>query len=155
MTPRDPFWMVVKPPVVMLLCLALGWLGHRLLPGDTLLAGPLRWLGLLPVLAGIALFRASAAAFDRAGTTIYPHGKPSALVVRGPFRWTRNPIYIGMVLIQIGAAIGLSSAVALAAPVLYVVIVQSVFIRFEETVLEKTFGKSYRDYCKRVPRWGF
>jgi protein-S-isoprenylcysteine O-methyltransferase Ste14 len=70
---------------------------------------PWRWLGLLLILGGVALAVASERAFQRAGTAVLPFTEPSALVTTGPFVFTRNPMYLGLVLCLLGWAVLLGS----------------------------------------------
>ena len=71
---------------------------------------PWRWLGLLPIIAGVALAIAGERAFKRAGTAVLPFSEPS-VVITGPFAFTRNPIYLGLVLCLLGWAVLLGSFV--------------------------------------------
>ena len=89
----------------------------------------------------------------RAGTNPDPHRAATALVEGGPFRFTRNPIYLGMVLFHAGAACLLQSGMALATlPGLAAVLHYGVILR-EEGYLERKFGEGYRRYRTRVRRW--
>ncbi|MFX1254222.1 MAG: methyltransferase family protein [Promethearchaeota archaeon] len=83
-----------------------------------------------------------------------PFRTPSKLVVEGPFRFSRNPIYLSVLTISSGFAILLGSFTAfLAAPIALFIIFQIWFIRWEEKKLEEKFGKDYLEYKKRVRRW--
>ena len=83
-------------PVYFLASALLMLLLHLGLPGPQLVHGPWRWLGLLPVVAGIALAVAGERAFKRAGTAVLSFSEPSAVVTGGPFAFTRNPMYLGL-----------------------------------------------------------
>ena len=142
------------PPVYFLLALAGTFLLSWLLPVLQLWPGPARWLGVLPVTAGIALAFRSARAFVRAGTTLRPGGGDStALVEAGPFRYSRNPMYLGLALILLGVALMLGSLTPLLVVPVFMYLIQRSFIRPEEAVLEQTFGDDFRAYCRRVRRW--
>ena len=87
------------------------------------------------------------------GTAIHPLARSSFLVRSGPFRFSRNPIYLGMVLILTGAALALGSATPwLIIPVFIWVIARQV-IAGEERKLTAEFGAEYLEYCTRVRRW--
>ena len=87
------------------------------------------------------------------GTAIHPLARSSFLVRSGPFRFSRNPIYLGMVLILSGAALALGSATPwLIIPVFIGVLAQQV-IAGEERKLTAEFGAEYLEYCTRVRRW--
>jgi protein-S-isoprenylcysteine O-methyltransferase Ste14 len=93
--------------------------------------------------------------FRRARTTVNPMtpGAASALVVRGVFRISRNPMYLGFSVILLGWAVFLQSASALVVLVAFIVYIDRFQIQPEEHALEKTFGVTFRDYARRVRRW--
>ena len=86
-------------------------------------------------------------------TTVIPHGTPSALVIRGPYRFTRNPMYLGLALFLCGSGLWFGSVAPLVVPVLFGMLITRLFIRMEEQVLQTQFGAAYTDYKKRVGRW--
>lgn len=102
---------------------------------------------------GAALAALSVRRFAAAGTP-FRIGEPSeALVTGGIYRWTRNPIYIGLITLYFGLSVALASLWGLILlPGLVAVLHQGVVLR-EEVYLEGKFGKPYRDYVARVPRW--
>ena len=91
--------------------------------------------------------------FPRAGTSVVPAEPATALVVTGPYRFTRNPIYIGFVLAYFGFAIVLTSMWVLLLLIPVLVILQRGVVAREEEYLERQFGEAYRKYKARVPRW--
>ena len=112
---------------------------------------PWSFLGLVPLGLGLAL--AAERQFVRAGTPVRPFTEPVALVSDGMFRLSRNPMYLGLILVLTGAALLLSSPLALLAAPAYGWWVQRRFIAREERLLEERFGDAYRAYCLRVRRW--
>jgi len=78
---------------------------------------------------------------------------PNKLVTSGPFRFSRNPNYLGMALLLFGIAILLGNLSAFISPMLFVVLIDIFVIPVEEKNLEKKFGKKYLDYKNRVRRW--
>jgi protein-S-isoprenylcysteine O-methyltransferase Ste14 len=86
-------------------------------------------------------------------TTFEPGENPSSLVVECPYSYSRNPIYLGLLLVIAGVAITLSSLTALVAPLIFYLVVNSIVILFEEKKLLKNFGPSYESYRKSVRRW--
>jgi protein-S-isoprenylcysteine O-methyltransferase Ste14 len=116
-------------------------------------AGP---LALALMIAGAALMIACVFEFAWSGRgTPAPFDPPRRLVVRGPYRWVRNPMYVGMGTFLVGEALALP---AIRGPMLIVVVAAfvlvSLFIRFyEEPTLRRTFGADYVDYCRHVRRW--
>lgn len=82
-----------------------------------------------------------------------PIQRPSNLVLVGPYRFTRNPIYLGCLLMLLGLVIVWSSVVTAFLLILVYIVFRYVFIKREETILEEEFGDEYRDFKKRVRRW--
>jgi protein-S-isoprenylcysteine O-methyltransferase Ste14 len=145
----------IFPPGVYLGGLVVGYLLQWLwpvpiLPGAASIA---RILGAILALAGIALVLVAVAAFRRAGTSPNPTAATSALTFDGPYRFTRNPMYLGLALLLAGLA-GLGNALwPLIAVIPVVAIIQTQVIAREERYLEAKFGEAYRDYRSRVRRW--
>ncbi|MBI4305898.1 MAG: isoprenylcysteine carboxylmethyltransferase family protein [Chloroflexi bacterium] len=140
--------MVGGSVVVLLIESALDW-------GWTDLGlGPCRWTGLVSLVAGIALDAWCAREFAKAGGTFNFLNPPRSLVVNGPYRYSRNPIYVGGVLILAGLVVVFSSAFLLIYLGLYVLFLDRILIPLiEEPGLERRFGEEYRRYRARVPRW--
>jgi protein-S-isoprenylcysteine O-methyltransferase Ste14 len=86
-------------------------------------------------------------------TTYHPHKKPTALVVSGPYRFSRNPMYLSILLSLTGFAFLFGHAAPFAVPPLCAAAITRVFIRREEKLLEAKFGEQYRDFIKRTRRW--
>jgi protein-S-isoprenylcysteine O-methyltransferase Ste14 len=110
-------------------------------------------LGVALIIAGIGLNVRGSGQFERAGTPVRPGSRGGALVTDGVFSFSRNPMYLGMVAILLGVAIGLGSTWALLAPSMFMGLIQTRFIRMEERILEEEFGAAYVAYRKRVGRW--
>ena len=114
---------------------------------------PWNFLGLAPLAFGLALGLPAERQFVRAGTPVRPFQEPTALVTDGAFRFSRNPMYLGLVQVLAGAALLLSSPLALVVVPAYGAWVQARFIAREERLLEERFGDAYRAYRRRVRRW--
>jgi protein-S-isoprenylcysteine O-methyltransferase Ste14 len=144
---------LVRPPFVYLTSLVSGTVIHlvvplRFVPG--MLAVPLG--GPLVVIA-IALFLYSVAEFRAAGTPV-PARKPTTVIVRtGPYRFSRNPIYLAFAVFQLGIAIWVNSMWLMATLVGAVALIHAVVIPREEQYLEREFGVQYLDYKASVHRW--
>jgi protein-S-isoprenylcysteine O-methyltransferase Ste14 len=147
---------VVKPPILFAGAILLGCLLSWLVPiGPGLLSGNVRALGAGGGLAliGLALFLVSVRQFVRAGTSPVP-GEPSTVLLDvGPYRFTRNPIYIAFVIFYVGLAIMLTSAWMLILLVPVLIVLQRGVVEREEAYLQSKFGEAYRKYQARVPRW--
>ncbi len=146
---------VIPPPVLALGAGALIWAIARRagLPAA-------EFPGRLPIAAALALSGflidlVSIAAFVRARTTVNPLApeKANALVVRGLYRFSRNPMYLGLLLILLGWAAYLAQPLGLAVVAAFAVLIERWQIRPEERALEEKFGEDYRAYKKRVRRW--
>jgi protein-S-isoprenylcysteine O-methyltransferase Ste14 len=123
------------------------------LPSGDWPPAPWNFLGLVPLSAGLALAMAAERQFVRARTPVRPFTQPTALVADGMFRLSRNPMYLGLTAVLAGAALLLSSPLALTAAPAYGWWVQRRFIAREERLLQDRFGDAYRAYCSRVRRW--
>ena len=146
----------IKPPLLFLGALALGCLLSLVIPIGPELAsanGLALATGLSFIATGFALAAVSVRAFHLAGTDIVP-GRPStALVTTGPYKITRNPIYIGFTLVYFGLTIVLTSVWVLLLLIPTLIILQRGVVEPEEAYLERQFGESYRRYKLQVPRW--
>jgi protein-S-isoprenylcysteine O-methyltransferase Ste14 len=146
----------VKPPLLFGGALALGYvlsLYFPLGPGLAQANALALTVGITLIALGFALTIRSVQMFRRAGTNVVP-GKPAtALVTAGPYRFTRNPIYIGFVLVYFGLSIVLTSMWVLLLLFPTLVILHRGVVKREEAYLERKFGDAYRAYKARVPRW--
>jgi len=143
----------VTPPVIFSLYLAAGFLfawasSLHVLPG--ILA---RGLG-LSLLAAAAIVASSAIwALNRQGTPIHPHHGTTALVGEGPYRFTRNPIYLSLVAIYLGLALLLNSFWMVLLGIALAVTLHRSVVLAEERYLEDKFGEAYLAYKAKVNRW--
>jgi protein-S-isoprenylcysteine O-methyltransferase Ste14 len=155
-TPHAPQPTAVPwPPVLIAAVLAIGWLAGRLypLPWPGLDDWPARLVGYGLGAAGLALVAWAIVTLHRAGTTLRPDRGADRLVTNGPFRYRRNPIYMGDVLILFGLAeLTHNIWFAILAP-LFALAVFRLAIVPEERHLEERFGQAYRDYKARTRRW--
>ncbi len=142
----------VLPPTYFLASLAL-MAALAFAPIAPLLAWPWRALGLFPIAAGVWLNLAADRAFMARGTTVKPFERSSALAIDGVFRISRNPMYLGMVLILIGVALLLGSLAPLLVAAGFAAIIEIRFIPVEERMLAETFGDAWTAYCGRTRRW--
>jgi protein-S-isoprenylcysteine O-methyltransferase Ste14 len=121
------------------------------------LTGPPRWtrilLGAICALPAIALYVAAQVTLHRARTTIDPDGRPRILVDTGPFRRSRNPLYLALLLLYAGVALGTGAFWSLALLPAAAVWVHYGAVKREERVLAMLFGEEYARYCQTVPRW--
>lgn len=111
--------------------------------------------GLIVGALGAAVIAVSVSAFWRAKTTVNPLApeKAEKLVVRGLYKLSRNPMYLGMAAIIVGIVLLLAEAANFGFAALFVILMNVLQIGPEEAALERKFGKDYLDYKKRVRRW--
>jgi len=102
---------------------------------------------------GLALALWCIALFALRRTTILPAHVPARLIVRGPYRWSRNPFYVSLLLSYAGLAAILDVPWALALMPIPLAVLRKAIIPFEETCLHARFGADYADYRASVPRW--
>jgi protein-S-isoprenylcysteine O-methyltransferase Ste14 len=111
-------------------------------------------LGIALIVAGVGSAFWAAMLFRSEGTEIDPTSESNkVLVVRGPFRITRNPMYLGLVLASLGIAFCVGSLPMFAVPLLVFATANFVHIPFEEAKMRRQFGAAYDDYTRRTPRW--
>lgn len=144
----------IPPPFWLLLSAGLMWLISRYTPQAEILHS-LRWLALLPLMIAIGLIAAGIAVFRQASTTVHPqHPEHTRIVVdNGIFRFSRNPMYLGMVLILAAWALWLAVPFAWLGVPLFVLVITRWQIVPEEEILLNKFGEPYRLYCQKVRRW--
>ena len=150
-------WLELKlpPPIAGLAVAAMMWSVAQLVPGAGFGLPAHRTIALLFALAGAFIDLAGLASFRRARTTINPlrPQASSALVTSGIYRYTRNPMYLGMLAMLLGWGFWLSNALAIATSALFLVWMNRFQIAPEERVLSGLFGQAFTDYEKRVRRW--
>ena len=126
--------------------------GQLLPPGPFDHAAP-RILGLILIAAGLLLAAWAALWFRRKRTSIEPREVPRQLIVEGPFRINRNPIYTGMALVIFGAALLWGSWISLIIAALFPPLITARFIQGEEDTLRRAFGSEAETYIARTRRW--
>lgn len=111
-------------------------------------------LGLLPLLLGVCLYLWCAGAFTFIGKgTPAPIDAPKILVIQGPYRWVRNPMYVAVLLVVLGEALLFHSVMLVGYALLFWIIVHSFVVLVEEPSLQAQFGASYDSYRHSVWRW--
>lgn len=141
------------PPVHFAMALIAAFILRQIAPLPVS-GGPVALLSGLFLLGASLLLDIWAALTLRAGgTAVLPHKAASHLVTRGPFHFTRNPIYLGYILILAGCGLMAADAWFFIAAILSVVLMTLVSIRREEMHLLARFGGRFEDYCRATPRW--
>lgn len=153
---KDYADVVIKPPVLFLAALVLGCLLSLWFPIGPGLASPNGvglTVGLVFAALGLGLGIFPAKRFHRAKTSVMPGEPSTALVQEGLFAVTRNPIYVGLILMYFGLSLVLTSVWMLILLVPAVLILHHGVVKREEEYLSWKFGESYQQYVDRVPRW--
>ncbi|MEM9883768.1 MAG: isoprenylcysteine carboxylmethyltransferase family protein [Planctomycetota bacterium] len=148
---RTPVQML--PPVYLFLAMAAMTALDQAWPVRQLFPMPGKMLGWVPILVGSGLCLAAASRFRRAATTIRPFRESAALVTTGPFRFSRNPMYLGLVLVLVGYAVIAGSATPWVVLPFFVAVIRRRFVAVEEAMLTDRFGEDYERYRRRVRRW--
>jgi protein-S-isoprenylcysteine O-methyltransferase Ste14 len=147
---KQTFDLIDVPPVWLALFVAAAWALGRLWHVPV---GPLHAAGAVLVVAGLAVMLAAILTMAAARTTVIPRRDPAAMVSRGVFRWSRNPIYLGDALILTGAVLWLGAPVALLLVPVFVALITHRFILGEEARLRAAFGAEFDAWATRTRRW--
>jgi protein-S-isoprenylcysteine O-methyltransferase Ste14 len=126
---------------------------HFLLPLARVVTGLWRLSGIVPMILGLVLAISAAGEFRRAKTGFQLRTGGASLVTAGPFRHSRNPMYLGMLIWLAGLAVLLGSLIAFLFPLLFFFLADSLLIPREERMLQQTFGEQFTSYRQRVRRW--
>jgi len=145
---------IIRPPIAWAVAILGGLALNWLMPLPFVPASvPAGWLGAIVFALALALLAWAIATVTRAGSNV-PTSQPTTTIVDGgPYRFTRNPIYLGMALGLIGLAIAFNSVWLLLALVPFALVIRYGVVAREEAYLERKFGDVYRGYRARVRRW--
>jgi protein-S-isoprenylcysteine O-methyltransferase Ste14 len=140
-------------PVLTIICLVLMLLLHWIYPIGRFLPFPFNLAGLLPGSLGLAVCFTAHQQFKKIGTTLYPFNQPEKLVTDSLFRYTRNPMYLGLTIFLGGVWLLLGSLSPGAFVGAFLLIADRWYITYEEGQLLDVFGAKYAAYRARTPRW--
>lgn len=145
----------IPPPVIAVCCVAIAWVLARFTPGFTYLLPARIPITMILVVAGVSLALSGVIAFRRAKTTPNPHTpeKSTSIVRSGPYRFTRNPMYLGLAFVLLGVCAYLANPLTVIAVAAFIVYLTRFQIMPEERVLLENFGESYAQYTRSVRRW--
>jgi len=141
---------ITYPPVILLCALIAQTILYFTFP---MLINLSILLGVFIILTGIFLVYSSLKKLSKMETTFIPDGQPNKLVIDGPFRVSRNPIYLGMLFILLGAAISLQSFSGLLIAFIFFLIINFTWIKHEEEKLDTTFNEEWKEYSEKTRRW--
>ena len=150
----DTAQVIVRPPLAWGLAVLAGFALNWLLPLPFLPASlPEGWLGAMVFVLALALFAWAIATMTGAGSNVPTNLPTTTIVESGPYRFTRNPIYLGMLLGLIGLAIAFDNLWLLMMLAPFAIVIRYGVVAREEAYLEGKFGDGYRGYRVRVRRW--
>jgi protein-S-isoprenylcysteine O-methyltransferase Ste14 len=141
------------PPLYLFTSLAVMVLLHFFLPVYEITPYPLNAIGLIPLALGIILNLAADNALKKHDTTVKPFEESTRLITTGVYKYSRNPMYLGMILIMIGVALLMGSLTPYIIVAVFIVAIEQVFIRAEESTLHEKFGHDWTAYREKVRRW--
>jgi protein-S-isoprenylcysteine O-methyltransferase Ste14 len=144
---------MVHPPIVALMFIVIAYFLGRFAPLPFVAPIFLRYVGLISTFIGFLFGIGALLEFRKARTTLDPHGSAKQLVTSGIYRFTRNPIYLGFLLMVIGLPLNSGYYWGIAMAPFYVLLMNRLVIEHEEAYLEKKFGKTYTSYQVQVRRW--
>ena len=143
----------IKPPHIAITLLLASWLLDHFFRQFRSIYGKFRYIGLIILLIGLSITFYSFYLFKKNKTPIIPGTKPTFVVQSGPYKFTRNPMYLGVTLALLGISIYIGNLLSLLSPLIFFIAMNLVYIPFEEKLMENLFGKLYLNYKKKVRRW--
>lgn len=143
----------IKPPYIAITLLFLSWLIDYLLPQFRFVSGVYRHIGIVVFVFGLSITFYSFYLFKKNKTPIIPGQKPEFMVAEGTYKFTRNPMYLGVTIGLLGISIYIGNMLSLLSPLIFFLIMNYYFVPFEEKLMENIFGREYLDYKNRVRRW--
>lgn len=144
---------IIYPPIWLVLGLISIFALNELMPGVRFTSTWGQIVGGLIIFVGLVLLLLAGGLFKQAGTDLIPFKNVSALVTTGIYRYTRNPMYLGMAAILLGCGLTVGAALSLLVTPVFMVIIELRFIRPEEEMLRGLFPDDFPPYCARVRRW--
>jgi protein-S-isoprenylcysteine O-methyltransferase Ste14 len=138
------------PPKYLFISLAIILLSYFI--AGELIPFPYNFAGLIVFTAGFVLMGVTNKLFKRYNTP-NTFAKSSAIIQEGPFKFSRNPMYLGMFLFLLGPGIWAGNIISLTVPFIFLAIIHFVFVPFEEKKMEDTFGESYLLYKRKTHKW--
>jgi protein-S-isoprenylcysteine O-methyltransferase Ste14 len=144
---------VIYPPVWMVFGIVAVFALNEFFPGVKFASTLWQIVGGAILLAGLVTLVMANGLFARAKTDIIPFRNVTTLLTDGVYRFSRNPIYLGMAAVLLGCALTVGAATALPVPIVFALIIQYRFIHAEEDMLRKLFPEEFPAYCARVRRW--
>jgi protein-S-isoprenylcysteine O-methyltransferase Ste14 len=143
----------IPPPILTVIHIGIAYVAKWAIPIPVPMPDLLRNIGFALVVVGFLLGVAAFMEFRKARTTVDPHGSVTSIISSGIYRFTRNPIYLGFVLMLIGLPLNSGTYWGIVLAPVFIHLMNRLVIEREEAYLEKKFGAVYTGYKSRVRRW--
>lgn len=141
------------PPVWLLICMFAAWWLSIIWNPVSYLSQATTTIGWLAIFAGIGLMGLSFVMFLQHKTSVVPKRTPNSIISSGPYKYSRNPIYLADVIVLIGYIMTLGSVISFVLVPLFISVIQKRFITGEEIGIRAEFGSEYDNYCAKTRRW--
>ena len=143
----------IMPTNYFIAFLALSIALHFLFPIKKVVYPPYTYAGFIMILFGAIMNLWTDRLFKENNTTVKPYLELTSLITSGPFSLSRHPMYLGMASVLLGVAVNHGTIITFVFPLLFVILMEILFIPFEEETLIRIYGVDYRDYQSKVRRW--
>ena len=143
----------VMPTTYLLIAIVVMVAIHFSFPMARIIPPLWNLLGMIPLALGVVVNLIADQAFHKANTTVKPFKESTALITEGAFRISRNPMYLGFVLVLIGIAVLMRSLTPYVIVLVFAILMDRMYIREEERMLAEEFGTAWEQYKRNVRRW--
>ena len=143
----------IMPTTYLLISIVAMIVLHFLFPMKRIIPALWNLLGVIPLALGVILNLVADKAFQRANTTVKPFEESSVLITNGAFRISRNPMYLGFLLILIGIAVLMGSLTPYVVVLAFTILIDRMFATVEDQMLAEKFGEEFEGYKKNTRRW--
>jgi len=141
------------PPVWLLIFMVLAWVQAQVWNPLAYETGFTTWIGRAAIAFGIVLMGVSFVMFQKHKTSVVPKRTPKTIITSGPYKYSRNPIYVADAIVLIGYVLTLGSVISFVLVPTFAWVIRKRFIDGEEAGIRAEFGQAYEDYCQQTRRW--
>ena len=143
----------VLPTTYLLIAILVMFALHFSFPGLWIIPPFWNLLGIIPLALGVIINLVADQAFQKANTTVKPFKESTTLITEGAFRISRNPMYLGFVLVLIGIAVLIRSLTPYVIIFAFIILMDRIYISVEEGMLAEEFGSEWEEYKQNTRRW--
>lgn len=140
------------PPTLFIICSLLAIIFSFIISMHVI-DRPYNWIGIIFLIIGLFISKRGSDHFQKAETNINTFDEPDKLITSGMFKYSRNPMYLGFVIALLGISVILGTIPAIVILIMFILITDQWYIKFEEKMMIKKFGDQYVDYKKTTRRW--